>query len=167
MSDAYLGSIILFAGNFAPRGYALCQGQTFSIAQNSALFAILGTTYGGNGTSTFQLPDLRGRVPIGTGQAPGLSSQVLGQSGGTETVTLTANQLPTHTHPLSATNAAADSTNPIGAIPAKGGSYSKGTPSGAAASSGPTGGNQAHSNMQPTLALNYIICVQGLFPSRN
>ena len=98
MSEPFLGEIIMFAGNFAPRGWALCNGQILSIAQNTALFSILGTTYGGDGQSTFALPDLRGRVPTGTGQGPGLPAVVLGEAAGTPTVTLTINQLPTHNH---------------------------------------------------------------------
>ncbi|PUA26617.1 MAG: phage tail protein [Cellvibrio sp. 79] len=98
MSEPFIGEIIMFAGNFAPRGWALCQGQLLSIAQNTALFSILGTTYGGNGQTTFGLPDLRGRVPTGQGQGPGFPPVVLGEAAGTPTVTLTTNQLPTHNH---------------------------------------------------------------------
>src|SRR5688572_15936308 len=102
MSEPFLAQIMMFGGNFAPRGWALCNGQILSIAQNTALFSILGTTYGGNGQTTFALPDLRGRVPIHPGQGPGLSSYSLGQSAGTETVTLTINEMPTHLHMSSA-----------------------------------------------------------------
>src|SRR5437879_11862971 len=100
MSTPLLGSIIMFAGNFAPRGWALCNGQILPIAQNTALFSILGTTYGGNGQTTFALPDLRGRVPVGSGQGPGLSNYDLGQQGGSESETLTVNQMPEHTHAI-------------------------------------------------------------------
>src|SRR6478672_10112699 len=98
MSEPFLAEIIMFAGNFAPRGWAFCQGQILSIAQNTALFSLLGTTYGGNGQTTFALPDLRGRVPVGTGQGPGLSNYDLGQVSGSESVTLTVSQMPAHNH---------------------------------------------------------------------
>src|SRR5947209_8060302 len=98
MSQPFLGMIILFCGNFAPRGYALCNGQLLAIAQNTALFSLLGTYFGGNGQTTFALPDLRGRVPVGTGQGPGLSNHDLGQLSGSEHVTLTTDQMPSHTH---------------------------------------------------------------------
>src|SRR4051794_10683767 len=108
MSEPFIGEVIMFAGNFAPRGWALCQGQLLSIAQNTALFSILGTTYGGNGQTTFALPDLRGRVPLGQGQGPGLSSYVLGEVAGNENVTLISTQMPQHNHLL---NCNSDSAN--------------------------------------------------------
>ena len=109
-TEPYLGSIVMFAGNFEPRGWAFCAGQILSISQNSALFAILGTTFGGNGIQTFALPDLRGRGPVGTGQGPGLSDIVLGEMAGTENVTLTAANMPSHNHPINCDNTGASST---------------------------------------------------------
>jgi microcystin-dependent protein len=167
MSTPFLGQITIFAGNFAPRGYAFCQGQILSISQNTALFSLLGTTYGGDGRTTFALPDLRGRVPVGAGQGPGLTAQSVGETSGQETVTLTTQQLPPHTHSIQVTNAPSDTSNPVGAVPAKGGSYSKGAPTGTAANATQTGGGQPHSNLQPSLGLNYIIALEGIYPSRN
>jgi microcystin-dependent protein len=184
MSEPFIGQIILFAGNFAPRGYALCQGQLLSIAQNTALFSILGTTYGGNGQTTFGLPDLRGRAPISQGQGPGLSSYDLGQVGGQETDTLTTNQMPAHTHTISATAAVnasgrGGSDDVADAVPAtvSGGNPYASAPDGStkmnagmvtvAATAGPTGGSQPFSVLSPYLALNYCIALEGIFPSRN
>ena len=169
MSEPFLAEIVLFAGNFAPRGWAFCQGQILSIAQNTALFSLLGTTYGGNGQTTFALPDLRGRVPIGTGQGPGLSSFSLGQVGGAETHTLTVQELASHNHVVNASNGGASATRPSGNFPAGGGSYasaSDGTTMNAAMI-GNAGGSQPFDLHTPYLALNYIIAVQGIFPSRN
>ena len=163
-ASPFIAEIILFAGNFAPRGWAFCNGQLLSISQNTALFSLLGTTYGGNGQTTFALPDLRSRVPVHPGQGPGLSSYQLGQSGGAETVTLGVNQLPAHTHAATSppVDTAATSNRPTsGMAPARGGAYAPGP------SVGSTGGSQPHTNLQPHLALNYIIATQGIFPSRN
>jgi len=170
--EAFIGSIILFAGNFPPRGWAFCQGQILGIAQNSALFAILGTNYGGNGTQTFGLPDLRSRVPVGQGQGPGLSNVSLGEVSGTETVTLLAAQMPTHNHALIG-GGSATQVSPVG-------NFSGEDPNGstqiyASTPAGPmnaaaitlAGGSQPFSIMQPFLGLNYIICLEGIFPSRN
>jgi microcystin-dependent protein len=172
MSEPFIGQISLFAGNFAPKGWAFCNGQTMAIQQNSALFAIIGTTYGGNGQTTFQLPNLQGRVPIGFGSAPGLSSYQLGQAGGEEAHTLVVNEMPAHTHPVTigASNEAPSANRPGGNIPAEATAYS--APSAADATlggvtAGLTGGGQPHNNMQPYLALNYIIALQGIFPARN
>ncbi|MEZ0487893.1 phage tail protein [Fibrella aquatica] len=173
--DEYLGTIKAFGFGFAPRGWAMCQGQLLSIAQNSALFALLGTTYGGDGQTTFGLPDLRGRTLVGLGQGPGLSNYSQGQLGGTESVTLTANQLPAHTHPLAlnAFQEAGNVASPTGASPATSGSLdpeyrTQGTPTTMAAQqTGQAGGSQPHENRQPYLAINYCICLDGLFPSRN
>jgi microcystin-dependent protein len=170
--DPYLGEIRLFAGNFAPRGWALCQGQTLSIAQNAALFSLLGTTYGGNGQTTFNLPDLRGRTPIGFGQGPGLSNRDLGQQGGVESVTLTINEMPTHSHSIAVSDKTATSREPAGKVLAKvwsGAAYREGSPTVllSLVSIEATGGNQPHENMQPFLGLNYIIALQGIFPSPN
>ena len=169
MSEPFIGEIRIFGFNFAPRGWALCNGQLLSIAQNTALFSLLGTMYGGNGQTTFGLPDLRGRVPVHFGQGPGLSNYSQGEVAGSETVTLTQNQAPAHSHLVAASNGAADSTRPAGKVPATGGGY-------AAAGDGSTmnpamvnssGGSQPHENIQPYLVLNFCIAVAGIFPSRN
>lgn len=180
MTEPFIGSIVLFAGNFAPRGWMLCQGQLLSISQYTALFSILGTTYGGNGQQTFGLPNLAGRIPMGYGNGPGLTPNNLGDISGTESVTLLSTQMPAHTHPLMVNNAedGATSTSPEGAVPAntkesRGGTganiYTATAPNSVAAptSMGVSGGNQPHSNMQPYLVLNYIIAIEGIFPSRN
>jgi microcystin-dependent protein len=170
MAEPFLSEIRMFSFNFPPKGWAFCNGQFLPINQNQALFSLLGTTYGGNGQTTFALPDLRGRVPVHPGQGPGLSSYSLGQAGGTETETLTVNQMPAHTHNVSpaATNDVQTTNRPGNAVPARGGAYAgtggekmAGTPSGQA------GASQPHSNLQPHLALNYIIAIEGIFPSRN
>lgn len=187
MSEPFLGEVKLFGGNFPPKGWALCQGQLLPISQNTALFSILGTTYGGNGQTTFGLPDLQGRVAIGQGTGPGLQTYDLGQKSGTETVTLLVTQIPPHTHAatvgtltINATNAAANKQSPGGAIPAAeaagvtatySNAASDGTMAAGALTGGPavavTGGGQPASIMQPYLALTYIICMSGIFPSRN
>lgn len=163
----------MFAGNFAPRGWALCQGQLLSISQNTALFSILGTTYGGDGRTTFALPDLRGRVPTQQGRGPGLTNRQLGERLGSETNTLNASQLPSHHHnyeKIGRTSEAGDSSSPIGAGLADSGSrdreYKAGLPAESAMTNN-TGANQPINNMQPTLAVNYIIALQGVFPSRS
>jgi microcystin-dependent protein len=171
-NDPFIGEIILFAGNFAPRGWAFCEGQLLSIASNSALFSILGTTYGGDGRTTFALPDLRGRVPLGPGTGPGLSTRALGQRSGQENVTLTTGQLPSHTHTANAHAGNGSSDNPTGLLPAQNPAgipeYAAGANAALAANAiGNTGSSQAHNNMQPFLGLNYIIALVGTFPSRN
>lgn len=177
MSEPFLGQICIYGFNFAPRGWAFCNGQILPIAQNTALFSLLGTTYGGNGQTTFALPNLQGRAPLHFGQGPGLSSYDLGQVGGTENTTLTSNQMPTHIHgvPLqAASGAAGDTANPSGAFPAKldnmyasttDGSFLGQSPS--PPQTGPSGGNQPFSILQPYLVLNYCIALEGIFPSRN
>ena len=115
----FLGQIVMFAGNFAPKGYALCNGQVMSITQNTALFSLLGTTYGGNGTTTFALPNLQGNVPVNMGQGPGLSPYVLGQTGGTQNVTVNAATMPAHSHVFNASTANATGPSPSGLVPAK------------------------------------------------
>lgn len=178
--EGYIAQIILFAGTFAPRGWAFCQGQILSISQNTALFSLLGTTYGGNGQTTFALPDLRGRAPIGTGQGPGLSSISLGQMAGTENVTLLITQLPAHTHTVTvnprAVTEAGDTSNPTNAYLANSGALDKefraaGTfvnmGATATATSGAAGGSQPFGIRNPYLGMNYIICLEGIFPSRN
>lgn len=172
MSEPFLGMIATFGFNFAPRGWAFCSGQILPIAQNTALFSLLGTTYGGNGQTTFALPDLRGRRAIHFGQGPGLSNYDLGQVSGTETATLTVNQMPPHTHsfaPLSA-NFTADAGKPNGNVPASVSSYtSPANINGAMApgNTGPAGGGQPFSILDPYLALNFCIALEGIFPSRN
>ena len=201
--DPFLAEIVIFAGNFAPRGWAYCDGQLMSINANSALFSLLGTTYGGDGRTTFALPDLRGRTPVGPRHGPGLSSYTLGQRGGVETVTLTINQMPSHSHIATATQpaglpasgtinagGAGSTSDPAGKFPGKPDNIGPvevkayadagGTPMAAGTVSvdlsglpAPTvtvlnnGGSQYHTNIQPFLAINYIIATQGVFPSRN
>ena len=173
--DAYIGQIIIFAGNFAPKGWAMCNGQLMSIQQNAALFSILGTYYGGNGTSTFGLPDLRGRAPISMGQGPGLPDYALGEMGGVNNVSLTLAQMPAHTHTFNADANSAATTDPTNAYMGNIGAgntpaiYSTNNPNVAmgAQSIAPAGGNLPVSIMQPYLAVNYIICLAGIFPSRN
>jgi microcystin-dependent protein len=175
MSNFFLGEIKLLGCNFAPRGFALCNGQLLPIAQYTALFALLGTTYGGDGQNTFGLPDLQGRLPVHQGTGPGLSTYQIGQVSGSEGVTLTTQQLPSHTHALAA------STNPSDrAVPANtlalgqqtGGALFTQTANGVdatlnAASLGVAGGNQPHDNMQPYLCVTFVIALEGIFPSRN
>ncbi|GAA3283652.1 phage tail protein [Dactylosporangium vinaceum] len=162
MGDQYLGEIRMLASNFAPNGWALCNGQLLPIAQNQALFALLGTAYGGNGSTTFALPDLRGRRPVHAGR-----SYVAGQPGGTETVTLTSTQMPAHAH---VPRAAATGTqnSPGGGVwaPLPGGYAASPDTSLAAACVAATGGGQPHDNMAPYLVLNFVIAITGIFPSR-
>lgn len=177
MSEPFLGQITIFGGNYAPRNWALCQGQILSIAQNSALFSLLGTIYGGNGTTTFALPDLRGRVAIGFGQGPGLPGYVLGQVGGQAAVTLTANQMPAHNHVLMTSNTSGTSADPTNNYPAVlFDSNGTANVTGYTATHNTTlksdavsiaGGSQPISIEPPYLALNYIIAMQGTYPSRN
>ena len=169
MATPFIAEIVMFGGNFAPRGWAFCQGQLLSIAQNTALFSLLGTTYGGNGQTTFALPDLRGRVPIQQGSGPGLTPRVLGEQGGTETVTLQVTQMPAHTHTVSASTAAAGDTVPTGNVLSEGSIYhaAPGNTTLSPTAIGASGGSQPHNNIQPFLALNFIIATQGIFPSRN
>ena len=165
--EGTIGEIRLFAGNFAPRAWAFCWGQLLSIAQNTALFSILGTTYGGNGQTTFALPDLRGRVPVSQGQGPGLSPYSLGEQGGVETVTLLQQQIPAHTHSQPTTNGQQTTNRPNNALPAQGGVSATESDGSAFHPTTSVGGNQPHENRSPYLALNYIIALQGIFPSRN
>lgn len=169
--EGVIGQIILFAGNFPPRSWEFCHGQLLSIAQNSALFSILGTTYGGNGVQTFALPDLRGRVPRGVGQAPGIGNVNLGETGGSENTILGIHHLPQHSHALKANNQFSGGDHPagkyFGASSGNKGSYADtGNTVMAPDVVAPAGGNQPFSNLEPFLGLNYIICVQGYFPSR-
>jgi microcystin-dependent protein len=166
--EPFIGEIRLVPFNFAPRGWALCAGQMLSISQNTALFSLLGTTYGGDGRTTFALPDLRGRVAVGTGQPAVGSDYPLGATGGQEAVELMTPQLPAHSHPVNASSAAATSKSPAGAYPAGGGAYT-----GARnvrmknAMIALTGGGEEHENRQPYLSLNYIIALQGIYPARD
>jgi microcystin-dependent protein len=158
----------MFAGNFAPRSWAFCQGQILSIAQNTALFSLLGTTYGGNGQTTFGLPDFRGRVAVGTGQGPGLQSIQLGEIAGEPSHTLTTGEMPAHLHQVVGSSEDATKKNPIGAVPAAtGGSSYTTDANGVMGTVTPTGSSQPHNNMQPYLGMNYIICLEGIYPSRN
>jgi microcystin-dependent protein len=179
--DPYIASIMLFAGNFAPRNYMLCWGQLLPISQYSALFSLLGTTYGGNGTTTFALPDLRGRAAIGQGQGPGLSLISLGEMAGTESVSLQSTNMPAHTHAATVTINCVNDGRPNNDTPAgqalDSGStvslFSGATPDTpmaagmATAQVGTAGGSQPISIQDPYLGLNYCIAVQGIFPSRN
>jgi microcystin-dependent protein len=180
MSDSFLGSIQLFGFNFAPTGWALCNGQTLAIQQYTALFSLLGTTYGGNGTTNFVLPNLQGEVAIGMGQGAGLSDYVIGETGGEAGVTLTAGQMPAHTHPLHATTATGTATTPagnlsgsvlhqVGRVIEKGTIYTTAAPNTALtpASVAPAGGGKPHNNLQPYLTLNYCIALAGIFPPRS
>jgi microcystin-dependent protein len=183
MSEPFIAEIRLFAGNFAPRGWAFCNGQILSIAQNTALFSLLGTTYGGNGQTTFALPDLRGRVPISPGQGPGLPSYTLGQQGGAPSHTLITTEMPAHTHATQVSiKAFEDSFGGAGDSPSPTNHYWSSVASGAPYNStsnttmnpgavqatlGVAGGSQPHNNMQPYTAINYIIALEGIYPSRN
>ena len=175
MATPFLGEIRMFGGNFAPLGWSFCDGSLFEIAQNAALFDLIGTTYGGDGQSTFGLPDLRGRVPIHQGFNPQLGSVVIGQVSGSETVTIVSNQVPQHSHPAQAA--------PGGDVVSPAGAYWSSDPGGnTAAYTGPiinppsmantaigasAGGDAPHENMQPFLVVTYIIALQGVFPSQN
>ena len=195
--EPFIALITMFGGNFNPRGWAFCQGQILSIAQNTALFSLLGTTYGGNGQTTFALPDLRGRVPLGTGQGPGLPPYNLGEMAGTPTTTLLITNMPAHTHAVDTStfqvtpsaSTAAGTTNIPGStlvpaqLPTIGGGPSATTIKGYAPKDntatlasgtisgniiiGSAGGSQPFSNMQPYLGMNYIIAIEGIYPSRN
>ena len=173
MNEPYLAGIVLFGGNFAPRGWAFCNGQLLSIAQNSALFSLLGTTYGGDGQTTFAFPDLRGRVPIHPGQGPGLSPHTLGEKAGTENRTLLITNMPAHNHLLNAVSESGGASAPAGAFLANSGALDKEyKTSGTNVTMHPqaigiSGGSQPFSIMQPYLCINYIIAMEGIYPSRN
>jgi microcystin-dependent protein len=169
-ADPYVGEIMLFASNFAPRGWVECDGRLLDIASYEALFNVIGTTYGGDGFNTFGVPDLRGRCIISQGTGSGLSTRVIGQTLGTESVALTVNQLPAHTHTVFATSTAADAPTPTQRLPALAESPAYAAASGTLAelpigAVTPSGDAQPHSNRQPSLAMVYCIAVEGIFPS--
>jgi microcystin-dependent protein len=162
MSQPYVGEIRMFAGNFAPAGWMFCEGQLLPISEYETLFNLIGTTYGGDGQSTFQLPDLRGRIPVHQG-----NSFILAQTGGVESVTLTQQTMPSHTHPVLATADAATGAIPNGAFVAGGiNMFTKNTPNSTMAPNiTPSGGNQPHDNFQPYLCIDFIISLFGVYPS--
>ena len=174
-SQPFIGQISTFGFSFAPRGWAKCDGQLLQIASNTALFSLLGTTYGGDGRTTFGLPDLRGRVPLHQGTGPGLTNRKIGQKAGTETVPANANTMATHTHVAtlkgSIQNPAGIDDTPTGKVLARGNQYLAGssdTDMGASSiTNANTGGGQAHANMQPFLCINFCIALTGIFPSRS
>jgi microcystin-dependent protein len=175
MAEAFIGEIQIYAFDqrFGPRGWAQCNGQVLPIAQNQALFSLLGTMYGGNGTTNFALPDMRSRIPIHPGQGSGLSAYTQGQKAGVENVTLATNQIPAHNHTLGVVvNTVADQSNPVGnrlgVVPVGIGDVYGGAGATTGAAALPSqGGGLGHTNQQPYLALNFCIALQGLFPSRN
>ena len=191
MSDPFVAQIYLLACNFPPKGYAFCEGQLLPLSQNTALYSLITTTYGGDGTTNFALPDLRGRVPLGAGQGPGLTNYVRGQSGGQENVTLDVSQLPQHMHAINigsltaaarCRNAAGNQQTPVGNVPAIDAatgppSYTNAAPDsdmhpaavalGGGLTAAATGGNLPHINMQPSLSLHFCIALQGIFPPRD
>jgi len=172
-TEPFVGEIRLFAGNFAPSGFALCNGQLLPISQNTALFSLLGTNYGGNGTTTFGLPNLQGRTPMHKGQGPGLSSEVIGEMAGVEAVTLNATQIAAHSHPVNGANVAGNQVSPVNNTWAQAGrTTSLYAASGAnnaqmnAAGTNLAGGGLPHNNRPPYQAINFIIALQGIFPPR-
>lgn len=191
MAEPFMAEIIMFGGSFAPRSWTFCDGQLQSIATNQALFSLLGTIYGGDGRTSFGIPELRGRIPVGHGRGPGLRDNLLGQRGGTEREFLNHAQLPQHTHTtgtlninmqLHAEKGPATSTDPEGNMIAshranafkpynenedKLMALQSGTDAGSSVSDFPRGGSESHSNLQPSLTVNFIIAVFGLYPSRN
>jgi microcystin-dependent protein len=173
LSDPFLGEIRMFGFNFAPRGWATCSGQTMPINQNTALFSLIGTYYGGNGTTTFNPPDLRSRVPLNQGQGPGLSPYTIGQQGGTENTVLQQSNMPAHNHTVSpgANDSPATATRPGGAVLARTTAAIYATASDGTTMANSTtstnGSNQPFSTVQPYLAINFCIALQGIFPSRN
>lgn len=172
MSEPFVGEIRMFAGNFAPRSWAFCDGQLLAVSQNDALFSLLGTIYGGDGRTTFGLPDLRGRVPIHAGSGPGLTNRRLGSKAGTEKETLTVNQLPSHTHNLQGTTENGTVPNPGDHVLATNTiiePYAVNETLDASLASqsiSNLGGSQSHTNLQPFLCINFIIALFGIYPSR-
>lgn len=174
VSEPYIGQIIATALNFAPRGFATCDGQLLNISQNTAMFSILGTTYGGDGKTTFALPNMLGRVPIHAGQGAGLSERTLGETGGENAVWLHDSEMPRHTHQVMGVSTAANTASPQGATWALEGSgamnsYAIGLPTQSmyVLCIAPAGGSMPHNNMPPYLGLTFVIAIEGLFPSRN
>src|SRR5687767_14260015 len=172
MADPFVAEIRIFPFNFAPRGWAWCDGQLLPLSQNTALFSLLGTTYGGNGMSNFALPDLQGRAPMHPGQGPGLSLHDLGETGGSETVTLLESEIPAHSHTMNCSRGDAVERIPAGQLPAAGigGIVAYGTPGAltqlAPNALAPAGGDQPHNNLQPYLTFYFNIALQGVFPPR-
>lgn len=173
MSEPFIAEIRIFAGNFAPRGWAFCNGQLLPVSQNTALFSLIGTTYGGDGRSTTALPNLEGRAPMHPGRGPGLTAKRLGERGGVETVTLSEAQMPSHTHQVAAADRRADSGIAVGnalAEPRDGNLYQtteQDLVEMADQALAPAGGSQPHNNMQPYLTITFIIALVGLYPSRS
>ncbi len=172
MSEAFVGEIRMFAGNFAPRSWAFCDGQLLAISQNDALFSLLGTIYGGDGRTTFGLPDMRGRIPVHQGSGPGLTPRQLGLKTGSETVTVTTNQLPSHSHDFTASSAAGTANTAAGNYLASSASVRVYRPVGPNVSlnSGSvtnTGGSQSHNNVGPFQCVHFIIALFGIYPSRS
>lgn len=166
--DAYVGEIRMFAGNYAPQGWAFCNGQILQITDNEVLFALIGTTYGGDGRTTFALPDFQGRVVLHQGMNPTTgTSFMMGQKAGAETVTLTTTQLPAHTHRATASSLGGTTSNPENAVWAKDMQYSTQPPNGTMNSTivSSKGGSSPHDNMMPSLSISYIIALEGIFPS--
>jgi microcystin-dependent protein len=167
MAQPYVGEIRMFAGNFAPAGWMFCEGQLLPISENDVLFTLIGTTYGGDGESTFALPDLRGRIPLHQG-----NGSVLADTGGAETVTLTVSQIPAHAHPLLASTGPGNANTPGGNVTGESAAVKiyyadQPTVNLAPAAIGSVGGSQPHSNFQPFLCINFIISLFGIFPSQN
>lgn len=167
MADPFIGEIRMFGFDFAPRNWAVCNGALLAISQNTALFSILGTTYGGNGAQTFGLPNLQGRAPMHFGTGPGLTPRNLGETGGSETVTLSATQLPQHNHIVNATNAAPNQGSPSGNNWATGNYSATGNAAMSGQAIAASGGSQPHENRHPYTVVNFCICLFGIFPSRN
>lgn len=171
MSEPFIAEIRIFAGNFAPRGWAFCNGQLLPIAQNTALFSLVGTIYGGNGETDFGLPDLKGRAPMHQGTGPGLSRKRIGEKGGASDVTLAAIQLPSHAHTLQGSGQDATATDPSGNLPAvsREDTYTSASVTAPLLDGaiGSTGGGQSHNNMQPFLAMYFIIALVGTYPSES
>lgn len=168
--DPFIGQIMMFGGNFAPRGWAFCDGQLLSISAHSSLFSILGTIYGGDGVSSFALPDMRGRAAIGKGTGPGLTPRIEGHRMGEEHVTLTVSQIPSHHHNPQASSQVGNEQLPIGNVSAEEGAPNpifQNTPNGVMKETTNTGGGQSHDNMQPSIVMNYVIALEGIYPSRS
>jgi len=170
MADPFIGEVRAFGFNFAPRGWAMCMGQIVSISQNTALFSLLGTNFGGDGRSTFGLPNLQSRVPLSSGQGPGLSDRALGEIGGAESVTLTVSELPAHNHAVKASGSAGTGNDIDGQLPAVAARPVYGSGAAVQMADGsvrPTGGSLPHQNFMPTLVMNYCIALQGIYPQRS